>query len=119
MLISHCNVKSWEIAITSGDSGNMQDSLDGSVIFVTTLALVGICTACLRQHVLRPHCSAEVTGSVGPSHLWVLSAIAFVKGFTGGTKWNEPNWDGVKGGALHAGAESNLSPEAKTHCESM
>lgn len=96
MLISHCNMKSWEIAIMSGDSSNIHDALDGSVIFITSPPPGGgICTACHQQHIVCPHHSAEVTGSVCPSHLWVLSTITFMKGFH--CRFLQPNSRGLTG----------------------
>lgn len=83
MLISRCNVKSWEIAITSGDSSNIHDCLDGSVVFVTTPPPLHRPSSAASSLSLP---RADVPGSVCPSHLWVLSAIASVTGFH---RWNQ------------------------------
>lgn len=83
MLInSTCDVKWWEIAITSEDSSNISKDLDGSVVFVKPLPPPG-------GHLPRPVFSSPYSipatlrrsPAVSLSYPQALSALLFVKGF--------------------------------------
>lgn len=119
ILVSRCNVKSWEIAITD-DNSAIHGYLDGSVVLAKPPLLpADICPARLGQLVLHPHrppcwgrwrcLSSSCVGCLHPSVCEGLS--------TGRTKQSKSKPGRRERWCLAHGCRTRPESKAKARCE--